>query len=149
MIFFFIPNWVFKKTLVNGKYARTGSSIYWSAPLDRWVIETPDVTFQATASTPYDDNRQPHGIQAYFGSSQWTQITLLADKNGSVTITIACSDTSHPTEEPTEQPTEEPTEQPTEQPTEEPTEQPTEQPSEQPTEQPTEQPSEQPTEQPS
>ena len=137
------------------------ASIYWSDSTWRWVIESPEITWEAPKHVfnALDDDSHFPGLQEFFGDSTnmnghiWEQLSVTTELSGPVSVTFACFDTTFPTQQPTDLPSEQPSQQPTQQPSQQPTtlpssyptQQPTQQPSEQPTITPTDEPSEQPT----
>ena len=120
-------------------YEDTGATLYWSDSAERWILEAPDVNWEADDAwfNTLDDDRLPPGIQNHFGDKDtiWEQFSLVEEQNGPVKVKIVCRDSKHPTQQPTQQPTDQPTQQMTPKPTEQPTNQPTQQPTGEPTDQ--------------
>ena len=85
--------------------ATTNATIYFSTSHNRWVIEAPDVYWEANITSHSmgqgtddhlndgNDRRRPHGIEAYFGQQDWFQFSLTAAGSKYVSLSITCSDT--------------------------------------------------------
>ena len=96
--------------------ATSNATIYFSTSHNRWVIEAPDVYFEANTThhsigqvtdlhlNDGNDRRRFQGLNKYFGTNSWFQFSM---NYGSkmVTITITCFDTRHPTLSPSVAPT--------------------------------------------
>lgn len=111
-------NWWVARDDVSGTATDTGATLYFSTSHNRWVIEAPDVYWEAnitahsighqdgnTKNTANDQRLFP-GTQAgdYFGKRDWFQFSL---EHGSmmVAIDINCRDTKYPTLSPSVAPT--------------------------------------------
>ena len=92
-------DWYVARDDVGGTAADTQTTLYYSTSHERWVIEAPDVYWEANQTqhsfgvegTDYlnagNDKRMPAGIQDYFGKNEqmWFQFSL---DHGSTTVGI-------------------------------------------------------------
>jgi hypothetical protein len=96
--------------------ATSNATLYFSSSHNRWVLEAPDIYFEANTThhsigqgtddhnNAANDRRRPHGISEYFGKNKWFQFSL---NYGSqmVDLAIVCFDTRQPTLAPSVSPT--------------------------------------------
>ena len=74
----------------------SNATIYFSSSHDRWIIEAPDVYFEAsgTLTTDSGERRRAQGLTAYLGRNEWFQFSLLYPSK-MVQIDIRCFHTRH------------------------------------------------------
>ena len=111
-------DWWVARNDVGDTNMGTNATIYFSTSHNRWVIEAPDVYWEANMthrqSTPVagdptdgndaDDRRRFHGLSTYFGQNNWFQFSFNYP-SGMVQVSIVCFDTRHPTVAPSTAPT--------------------------------------------
>jgi hypothetical protein len=101
---------------VGATDATANATIYFSTSHNRWVIEAPDVYWEANVThhsrgqdndadlNRNDDRRRFQSLDAYFGDNAWFQFSLNYPST-MVNINIVCFDTRHPTFAPSVAPT--------------------------------------------
>ena len=109
-------DWWVARNDVGATEATANATIYFSTSHNRWVIEAPDVYWEANMTqhsigkatdehlNDGSDRRRFQGLSDYFGKNNWFQFSLNYP-SAMVQVAIVCYDTLHPTLAPSIAPT--------------------------------------------
>ena len=109
-------DWWVARNDVGATEGTVNATIYFSTSHNRWVIEAPDIYWEANMTqhsvgqatdehlNDGSDRRRFQGLSDYFGQNNWFQFSMNYVST-MITITIECFDTLHPTLAPSLAPT--------------------------------------------
>ena len=109
-------DWWVARNDVGAIEASSNATVYFSTSHNRWILEAPDVYFEANTTqhsigqgtdmhlNDGNDRRRFQGLSDYFGTQKWFQFSMVYGSKMTA-MTITCYDTRHPTLAPSVAPT--------------------------------------------